>query len=118
MEYARKLVHPHMLKVLSATDTNQTSPTEGSLILVTESAVPLNIWLRDNEDNLTTQDVTLGLMGLLEAVKFANSNGIIVNLPVNGDGIYVTKGGEFKVRAESEGRKTGKQKKTKTSERR
>jgi len=87
-------VHPNLLKVHAAEDTNKETRTEGSYVIVTESALPLRVYMSRNK--LTDEDLILGIMGVCQAVKFTNANGIALNVP-GLEGVWVTDGGEFKV---------------------
>ncbi|GMH46832.1 hypothetical protein TrRE_jg2235, partial [Triparma retinervis] len=56
---------------------------------------PLSQWLLSSSPS--QGDIAVGLMGLLQALKFANANGIAINPCTDGSGVYVTPGGEFKL---------------------
>ena len=92
----QRMLHPSLLKVLDAVDTNRSSRTEGEFIVVTERCHPLSLSLSTLEAAGAADVCLLGCLSVLKGVSFMNaSNNVHGN--VTPDGVYVNERGDWRL---------------------
>ena len=92
----RSLKHPYILSFIDSVDS------EEDLILVTESAVPLDTWLQGRLDakvapNDIFQEINWGFRCVLTALDFLHNQGTMTHSYVCLEAIYVCPNGDWKL---------------------
>jgi SCY1-like protein 1 len=112
--YCKKLRHPHILSVHATLDTD--NPTEssggaphaanagagagtatantGDLIIVTESCIPLDVWLQSQPP---LEQVAWGLESVIRALHFLHTSANIAHGSICPESLYVTRSGDVKL---------------------
>ena len=110
----KRLIHPRILRTHATLDTDypdDTKPspglnaldqvaTTGTLIIITERAIPLDEWL-DNLNPATAQSnaaaISWGIYNLVEALSFLHTQAKLAHGMVCPDAVFVTPSGDFKL---------------------
>jgi len=110
----KRLIHPRILRAHATLDTDypddsKPSPgldaldkvaSTGSLIIVTEKAIPLDDWL-DNLNPHTAQAnaaaVSWGIYNIVEGLSFLHTQAKLAHGMICPDAVFVTPGGDFKL---------------------
>lgn len=93
----KTLRHPHCLRLLDSLET------EEAIMMVTERAVPLSLWLDRNRPSADEardgfeSGCVWGLYCLAEALSFLNGDCKLLHGNLHPDAVFVTKGGSWKL---------------------
>lgn len=88
------LKHPYVLKFIENTEIND------SIVLVTETAIPLETWLNNlsnTQTNVQLQEILWGLKCILLALHFLHNNCNIIHGNIGLHSIFVTPSGDWKL---------------------
>lgn len=110
----KRLIHPRILRAHATLDTDypdETKPapgldaldktaTTGTLIIITEQAIPLDDWLENLNPHTTSANaaaVSWGIHNIVEALGFLHSQAKLAHGMICPDAIFVTPAGDFKL---------------------
>ncbi len=76
--------------------------SDSETYVVTESVIPLSLWLKNMVDNDESHDriimaISWGFLGLLKAVAFLNGDCKLCHGAISCDNVLVTRGGDWKL---------------------
>lgn len=99
LQKLRTIKHPFILSFLDAADL------EDSLLLVTESCIPLEVWIQQQKERLgddseqLAQEVIWGFRCVVNALQFLNSTCSLMHGYLGLHAIFVSKNGDWKLGA-------------------
>jgi len=110
----KRLIHPRILRAHATLDTDypdETKPspgldaldktvTTGTLIIITEPAIPLDDWLENlnpHTSQANSAAVSWGIFNIVEALGFLHTQAKLAHGMICPDAVFVTPAGDFKL---------------------